>query len=358
MSSTPLINMHQALGAKIIDFYGWQMPLHYGSQISEHHAVRQTAGVFDVSHMTIIDIAGSSSTDFLRWLLPADVTKMTLGKAVYSALLNHQGGIIDDLIIYFMKDDHYRLITNCGTRETVLQWLHQCQTEKKHFSLTIHERKELAILAIQGPQAIAKCQTCLPEHGKLMDQLKPFSGAFGGSAWVARTGYTGESGFEIVLPNNAAIDLWQRLIEHNVRPIGLGARDTLRLESGLNLYGQDMNDRCTPLEANMNKFIDWQPENREFIGREALLQQKNQRTHQKLVGLVLQEPGVPRRGYPIYNNDKRCGVVTSGIMSPTLKQGIALARVDHNTTGQISVVIRNTQKAALLARLPFYRPSS
>ena len=358
MNSTPLINMHQSLGAKIIDFYGWQMPLHYGSQTSEHHAVRQAAGIFDVSHMTTIDITGPNSTDFLRWLIPADVARMALGKATYSALLNHQGGIIDDLLVYFMEDGHYRLITNCGTRETVLQWLHQCQAEKKHLDLTIHEHEELAILAIQGPQAIAKCQDCLPEYSKLIDQLKPFTGALVGSAWVTRTGYTGESGLEIVLPNDAATHLWQQLIEHDVRPVGLGARDTLRLEAGLNLYGQDMDDKRTPLEANMNKFIDWRPESRDFIGREALLQQKKQSTHQKLVGLALQEPGVPRQGYSIYSNDKLCGVITSGIMSPTLKQGIALARVDGNTPDQISVAIRNTQKAALLVRLPFYRSSS
>lgn len=360
MKTTPLHEAHLALNAKMIDFYAWHMPLHYGSQLAEHHAVRQSAGMFDVSHMTVIDITGNRSVDFLRWLLPSDVGRLKKsGRALYSALLNDEGGIIDDLILYRLPTDDYRLITNCGTREPVLAWLGQTHQAwcKQHNTedIVIKEQPDLAILAVQGPEALAKCQACLPEYRQQISDLPPFSGIAVGDAWAARTGYTGESGLEIILPAQQALRLWQSLIEQQVQPIGLGARDTLRLEAGLNLYGQDMDEQVTPLSANMRKIVHWKPRERDFIGKDALIEQKEAGGESILTGLVLQTPGVPRQGYLVHSGERQCGVVTSGAMSPSLKQGIALVRVAADTPNEVSLEIRGKKKSARLVPLPFYR---
>lgn len=347
----------------MVDFHNWHMPLHYGSQLAEHHAVRQSAGVFDVSHMTIIDIAGSDALAFLRWLLPSDVARRArVGRALYSALLNEQGGVIDDLVLYFLPDSCYRLITNCATQNVVLLWLDRCrniwQSEHSTENLSITKQQGFSILAVQGPQALQKCMDCMPEYSEQIAKLTPFSGILSKEVCLAYTGYTGENGLEIMLPDVQAVELWQALLARNVQPAGLGARDTLRLEAGLNLYGQDMNEHSTPLTSNMRKILHWQPAERDFLGRAALLEHKSQGVPTKLTGLVLQTGGVPRQGYQLYADEQPCGMITSGGMSPTLKCGIALARVAVDTPEQVAVDIRGKRKPARLTAPPFYRKIS
>lgn len=357
MPQTPFYGLHQAAGAKMVDFHNWLMPLHYGSQLAEHHAVRQTVGLFDVSHMTVFDVAGESSRDFLRYLLPSDVERLKKpGQALYSALLNSRGGIIDDLILYAMPENTWRLITNCATRDRIRDWLQQCSAKWQQPGLTINERADLAILAVQGPRAFALCQDCLPEHREAIADLQPFSGRLSSEVWLAQTGYTGEDGLEIIAPEAQAIQMWEILMHQGVQPAGLGARDTLRLEAGLNLYGQDMDESCTPLESNMAKIIHWQPEDRNFVGRQVLAEQKRNRPDEILTGLILQEAGIPRSGCRVYAEGRECGLVTSGLMSPTLKQGIALARIKATETAtEVAVEIRNHRKSACLQKPPFYR---
>ncbi|MFN7097450.1 MAG: glycine cleavage system aminomethyltransferase GcvT, partial [Gammaproteobacteria bacterium] len=255
---TPLYPLHQAAGARLVDFAGWEMPIHYGSQLQEHHYVRQDAGMFDVSHMTIIDVLGAGARDFLRYVLANDVDKLVhRGKALYSCMLNDHGGVIDDLIVYFLDVHFYRLVVNAATCEKDLAWLNK---QAADFSVGLQERRDLAIIAVQGPNARSKTLPLLPPH--LMDTastLAPFECAEYEHHLVARTGYTGEDGFEIMLPANKAVKFWENLLKAGVHPCGLGARDTLRLEAGMNLYGEDMDDTTSPLESNLGWTIAWQP---------------------------------------------------------------------------------------------------
>lgn len=338
----------------MIDFYNWEMPLNYGSQIKEHHAVRNDVGIFDVSHMTVIDFEGKNSIELLNRVLVSNPATLFIGQAIYSALLNEQAGIIDDVILYRLDDHAYRLVSNCGTNITVLNWLKHCLAEQKLDQVSINERPDLAIISIQGPSSLSNNQLYPSEYLTTISQLKSFCGGFGGAAWITRTGYTGELGLEIILPTEMAPNLWQHVLAQEVQPIGLGARDSLRLEAGLNLYGQDMDDRFTPLESNMSRLIHWQPEERDFIGRKALANKRAQASH-KLVGLILQEPGVPRKEHPVYNGSRLCGLVTSGGISPSLKRGIALARVEQDTPKEVSIAIRSDKKRARITRLPFYK---
>lgn len=266
---TPLFDQHQACGARMVDFHGWMMPLHYGSQIEEHLAVRQDAGMFDVSHMTIVDLTGVQAREFLRYLLANDVARLTQpGKALYTAMLNASGGVIDDLIVYFMTEDFFRLVVNSATRDKDLAWIAQ---HAAAYGVSLQERRDLALIAVQGPQAQQKAQTLLTDSQRqAVEGLAPFYGVQADDLFIATTGYTGECGYEIALPAEQAADFWQRLLVAGVRPAGLGARDTLRLEAGLNLYGQEMDEGVSPLAANMGWTIAWQPEDRQFIGREAL----------------------------------------------------------------------------------------
>ena len=333
-NKTVLHAKHVEIGAKMVDFYGWDMPINYGSQIEEHHAVRQNAGMFDVSHMTIVDIQGNDAKAFLRHLVINDVAKLTVaGKALYTGMLNEQAGVIDDLIIYFFSDTNYRLVVNSATREKDLAWMNQQATG---FELTITERPEFGMIAIQGPQAKAKvAQLLTAEQLVTIEGMKPFFGVQVGDFFIATTGYTGEDGYEIIVPNNAAEDFWQKLLDVGVTPCGLGARDTLRLEAGMNLYGLDMDETVSPLAANMAWTISWEPSERNFIGREVLAAQKASGTQPKLVGLVLTEKGV-LRSHQVVVTEFGKGEITSGTFSPTLGHSIALARVPRNVkTGDI-----------------------
>jgi aminomethyltransferase len=327
-NKTVLHSKHLASDAKMVDFYGWEMPINYGSQIEEHHAVRQNAGMFDVSHMTIVDIQGSDAKPFLRHLVINDVAKLTVaGKALYTGMLNEEGGVIDDLIIYFFSDTNYRLVVNSATREKDLAWMNK---QASGFDLTITERPEFGMIAVQGPQAKAKVAELLtPEQIVAVEGMKPFFGVQVGDFFIATTGYTGEDGYEIIVPNDAAEDFWQKLLDVGVAPCGLGARDTLRLEAGMNLYGLDMDETVSPLAANMAWTISWEPSERNFIGRDALTTQKAAGTQPKLVGLVLTEKGV-LRGHQVVVTEFGNGEITSGTFSPTLGHSIALARVPRS----------------------------
>lgn len=328
---TALYPQHLEAGAKIVDFAGWDMPIHYGSQIEEHQQVRQAAGVFDVSHMTVVDVSGDDAERYLRRLLANDVARLEEpGRALYSAMLNGDGGVIDDLIVYRLQDG-YRLVVNCATRLKDLTWMAK---QSASFAVRIQERTGLAILAVHGPEAIDRACSVLPEEqAAAVSGLGNFRSVEFGDWLVARTGYTGEKGLEFIIPEDEAVPLWQRLLEAGVKPIGLGARDTLRLEAGMNLYGQEMDETVSPLAANMGFSIAWEPAGRDFIGREALEEHRQRQAVgelPKLVGLVLEERGVLRAGLTVHTNVGE-GLITSGSFSPTLKHSVALARIPQDS---------------------------
>lgn len=328
---TPLYQKHLDAGAKMVDFGGWDMPIQYQSLLEEHHAVRQHAGVFDASHMTIIDVSGSDAKAWLQRLLANDVDKLQeTGKALYSAMLNERGGVVDDLIVYRMANG-YRLVVNCATRVKDLQWM---SDHSAGFDVTRTERTDLAILAVNGPEAIANvCTLLAPELAADVQALGNFKGLEAGDRFIARTGYTGERGLELMIPNEEAPSLWDQLLEHGVKPIGLGARDTLRLEAGMNLYGHDMDETVSPVAANMEQTISWEPATRQFIGRTAVEQHRIAQANGDLpylTGIVMEERGVLREGQRVVcdvDGTERDGVITSGTFSPTLKHSVALARI-------------------------------
>jgi aminomethyltransferase len=350
---TPLYNAHVAAGGKLVDFAGWEMPVHYGSQVEEHHAVRQASGMFDVSHMTVVDLRGADVRAFLQQLVANDVSKLkAAGKALYTCMLDEQGGVIDDLIIYFMSEDWFRLVVNAATREKDMAWI-TAQAEGRDLSVT--ERPELGMIAVQGPEARGKVHGLV--SGALAAEaaeLKPFSAASEGELFIGRTGYTGEDGYEIILPAADAEGFWNQLVEAGVRPCGLGARDTLRLEAGMNLYGSDMDETTSPLESGLAWTVAMQ-DDRDFNGRAALQAQKDAGVPRKMVGLVLEGRGVLRGHQKIIVDDQEVGEVTSGTWSPSLEQSIALARVASSTGEQVNVQIRNKQVPARVVKYPFVR---
>jgi aminomethyltransferase len=349
---TSLYDTHVAAGARMVDFGGWDMPVHYGSQIDEHHAVRNDAGMFDVSHMTVLDLEGARVREFLRKLLANDVAKLKeSGKALYSCMLNNQAGVVDDLIVYFMREDWFRMVVNAATRDKDLAWI----TERAQaYGVNILER-HTAMVAVQGPKARDKAASALPATLRAPAlALKPFSAAAGEGLFVARTGYTGEDGFEIIMPAEQAADYWQRFTKAGIAPCGLGARDTLRLEAAMNLYGSDMDEGVTPLESGLAWTIAWEPAERDFIGRKALTTQRDAGPKRKLVGLVLEDKGV-LRGHQKVIVDGGEGEITSGTFSPTLERSIALARVPVATGAEVQVDIRGRLCKARVVKPPFVR---
>lgn len=351
-NQTALHGKHLEAGAKMVDFFGWDMPINYGSQIEEHHAVRRDAGMFDVSHMTIVDLKGANTRAFLRYLLANDVAKLTVpGKALYSGMLNENAGVIDDLIVYFLQEDFFRLVVNSATREKDLAHITK---EAQAFDVTVTERPEFAMIAVQGPNAKAKVATLLSaEQQAAVAGMKPFFGVQAGELFIATTGYTGEDGYEIALPNEQAADFWQKLLDVGVAPAGLGARDTLRLEAGMNLYGQDMDETVSPLAANMGWTIAWAPEERNFIGRKVLEQHKAEGTF-KLVGLVMEAKGVLRHGQRVVVEGGE-GEITSGTFSPTLGYSIAMARVPATVGDVAEVDIRGKMVPVKVVKPAFVR---
>ena len=345
---TSLYAQHLAANGKIVDFSGWDMPIHYGSQIKEHEIVRSDAGMFDVSHMTIVDVNGAGSKSFLQYLLANDVANLTtIGKALYSGMLNEDGGVIDDLIVYWMGGDFYRLVVNCGTREKDLQWL---ELQQSGFDVQLTERQDLSIIAIQGPNAIAK--TASIQQADLINSLNVFQGKEAEGWFYARTGYTGEDGLEVMVPNEQAEAFWLALINAGVAVCGLGARDTLRLEAGMNLYGHEMNDAVSPWHANMGWTIKLS-EGRDFIGRESLEKTPKDK---KLVGLLLSARGVMRDQQAVLDaQGNEVGVITSGTFSPTIKQSIAMARIKTDVDGELFVDLRGKLTAISVVKMPFVR---
>ena len=335
MNKTQLHNAHIQLGAKMVNFSNWEMPISYSSLIEEHNAVRNAAGIFDVSHMSVFDFDGGNQIAFFKKIFANDIKKIYKDdKAIYGALLNEEGGILDDLIIYH-ANNKFRLVSNCSTRKQNRQWFEKHALE---FGVKVIERSDMGILAIQGPDALNKISE-IKEIDAQVNTLQSFGCIFEGDKLYARTGYTGEDGLELIVPNQDIICLWDQALELGCTPIGLGARDTLRLEAGLNLYGNDMTINNHPYESNLGWTIDMSDENREFIGKDALLS-IDQSKSQKIVGIILQDKGVLRSGYEITHEQGR-GVVLSGSYSPTLQSSIGLARVDQGYKENGKVMIRN-----------------
>ncbi|MBA2657472.1 MAG: glycine cleavage system aminomethyltransferase GcvT [Tatlockia sp.] len=339
IAKTPLHASHLAAGAKMVDFHGWEMPLHYGSQLNEHQFVRENAGMFDVSHMTVVDVLGAGGRQFLRKLLTNDVDLLEHnGRALYSCMCNELGGIIDDLIVYQRASDNYRLVLNSATRNRDLAWI---RSKSEGFAVGLQERHEFAMLAVQGPEAIAKTMSILePAQIDAVSTLTNFECVDVGHYFFARTGYTGEDGLEIIIPRNEIATFWAALLKAGVKPCGLAARDTLRLEAGMLLYGQDMDESTSPLECGLEWTVKWQPEDRDFIGMGALLSQKQLGLKRKLVGLVLQDKGIMRAGQRVLIQDGKEGIITSGSYSPTLGQSIALARLPIVNTEMVMIDVR------------------
>ncbi len=352
LKTTPLNAAHRAMGAKMVDFGGWDMPVNYGSQIEEHHQVRRDCGMFDVCHMRVVDVKGEGVRAFLRYLLANNADKLTVpGKALYSTMLRPDGGVIDDLIIYFMSEAWFRIVVNAGTADKDIAWMKQ-QAAAHAPKLVITSREDLAMIAVQGPNARAKVWEALPGSQELTEHLIPFSAIEMGTMFIARTGYTGEDGFEIMIPVKAAPFFWATLAEKGVKPIGLGARDTLRLEAGMNLYGQDMDESVNPLESGLAWTVDLKSP-RDFIGKAALLAHPPVK---KLVGMILTDRGV-LRGHQKVHTAHGDGEITSGSFSPTLEKSIALARVpvDVAIGDTVQVEIRDKMLNALVVKYPFAR---
>ena len=343
---------HRDAGAKMVDFGGWDMPIHYGSQIEEHHAVRRDTGMFDVSHMTVVDLHGDGVRDYLRRLLANSIDKLKVsGKALYSCMLNESGGVIDDLIVYYLDDRFYRVVVNASTRDKDLAWMAK---QAEGFALTLTERTDLAMVAVQGPNARAKTLALLtPDAAERAGALGKFAACEADGLFVARTGYTGEDGFEIMVPENQAVAFWNRLADAGVRPCGLGARDTLRLEAGMALYGQDMDETVTPYEAGLAWTVTLD-EGRGFIGRDALEAQAAAGDARQMIGLVMDEKGVLRHGQTVFAASGQ-GEILSGTFSPTLGKAIALARVPAGDVGAVEVDIRGKRLPLRAVKYPFVR---
>lgn len=350
---TCLHDAHLAAGARMIDFHGWEMPVHYGSQLEEHHAVRRSAGLFDVSHMTVVDLDGSAVLAWLRYLLANDVARLQgPGRALYTTMLNPAGGVLDDLIVY-RRQQGWRLVLNSATREQDLAWLQAQQTQE----IRIQERPDLAMLAVQGPEALSLAASWLGSLQPQVESLPAFGFVEDDERFVARTGYTGEDGFEVILPASQAPSAWQELLAAGIQPAGLGARDTLRLEAGLNLHGQDMDTGVSPLESNLGWTVAWEPAERSFIGREALEKQRAEGIPTRLIAVRLEGKGVLRPGQTVLLDGTTAGALTSGAFSPTLGSGIGLARVTAAAAGaeQLEVAVRQRKLPVRRVKLPFVR---
>lgn len=351
---TVLFDTHVSARGKMVPFAGWEMPVHYGSQLQEHHAVRQGVGIFDVSHMTLMDLEGSDTQSLLMSLLANDVRKLTKpGSALYSCMLNDDGCVLDDLIVYYLAKNRYRIVFNASTRDVVCAWL---TSHLGKLNVIITLRDDNAMIALQGPTAIAcLAQLVTRSQADVLASLKPFRTLADGDLFFARTGYTGEDGFEIMLPQTQAVDFWNRSVAAGAVPCGLGARDTLRLEAGLNLFGTDMDSEHTPIDSNLTWTVSF-TDDRDFIGKRALLAQR-QKPHDVLVGIVLLEKGVLRNHLPVTSGTIK-GMITSGSFSPTLGRGIAMARVPQNFGPLCDVWVRDKPVKAMVVPLPFVRKGS
>ncbi|MDN5938677.1 MAG: glycine cleavage system aminomethyltransferase GcvT [Salinisphaera sp.] len=354
---TPLFEAQQRAGARMVAFAGWDMPVHYGSQMQEHRAVRAAAGMFDVSHMAVVDIRGGDARAFLRLVLANDVAKAdSPGTALYGCMLNDQAGVVDDLIVYHLQDGFYRAVLNAATTHKDLAWM---RAHAQGLDVEIAHRDDLSIIAVQGPQARERTRGLLPEGlaARAME-CKPFRAVHAADWLVGRTGYTGEDGFECILPTGEAPAMWRALADSEVAPCGLGARDTLRLEAGLMLYGQDLDEQHHPLESGVGWTVAWKPEDRDFVGRRALsAARQNQRC--ALIGLLLEDKGVMRAGQVVRHSQAAGqGVLTSAGYGPTVERSLGLARVPlhwNDAPGLLEVEIRGRPCSARRVGFPFVR---
>jgi aminomethyltransferase len=351
---TPLYDAHLAHGAKMVPFAGWEMPLHFGSQLEEHHRVRRASGVFDVSHMTQVDLEGSGAEAYLRRLLANDVAKLQApGAALYSCMLNEHGGILDDLIVYRRDTGRYRVVANAATRDQDLAWM---EARARDYDVRVTERIDLAMLAVQGPAARDRLLPLLPAVlREAAGSLAPFHCAEYEALFIARTGYTGEDGFELILPGTDAAGYWAALLAAGVSPCGLGARDTLRLEAGMHLYGTDMDSATHPLESGLGWTVSWEPAAREFIGRAALETARQDPACRRFVGLVLHGRGVLRNGLRVDLADGRHGTITSGSFAPTLGCSVALARLPVGDDATARVMLHGKAVEVTVVKPPFVR---
>jgi len=350
---TPLHATHVAAGARMVDFAGWDMPVNYGSQIEEHHAVRRDAGMFDVSHMLALDLEGTDAKAFLRGLIANDVAKLVEpGKALYACMLNEQGGVIDDLIVYLLSDSTYRIVVNAGTADKDVAWMQQ-RLAATGTAATLTVRRDLAMIAVQGPNARSKTWAAIPGAEAASAALKVFQAAAFGDIFIARTGYTGEDGFELTLPADQAVSIWAALSAAGVKPCGLGARDTLRLEAGMALYGNDMDEGVSPLDAGLAWTVDFKDENRDFVGKAALVANGSR---QQALGLILEDKGILRSHQKVFTAQGE-GETSSGSFSPTLERSIALARLPLGVAAgdAVEVDIRGKRLKARVVKAPFVR---
>ncbi len=355
---TPLYNVHVAAGAKMVEFGGWLMPIQYEGILKEHQAVRSAAGLFDVSHMGEIRISGQGARDFLQKLVTNDVSRLKPGCALYSPMCNPQGGTIDDLLVYQLEDDQYLLVVNAANIQKDYDWV---KSQAASSVIIENVSEKTCQLALQGPAA----QRILQKITAIdLRDIKYFCFVYGRvegvECLVSRTGYTGEDGFELYFPAEHAEDLWQAILAAGqlggVKPVGLGARDTLRFEACLALYGHELTDEISPLMAGLGWTVKFNKP--EFIGREALLKEKEAGPTHRLVGFEMIDRGIPRQGYPLYKEDREVGWVTSGTFAPTLEKNLGLAYVAvqwAETGGELDVMVRNKPLKARIVQKPFYK---
>ena len=339
----------------MVDFNGWEMPIHYGSQLKEHKFVRESCGIFDVSHMTIVDIGGQDAKRFLRFLLANDIGLLSQDfDGMYSALLNENGGVVDDLIAYKMSSG-YRLVVNCATRESDIEWI---ESRKGNMEVIISERNDLSILSIQGPHVFETLSNCFSSDlSSNLSRKRSFQGLREGETLITTTGYTGEIGVEIMIEDEGAKAVWKKALLSGAKPIGLGARDTLRLEAGMNLYGSEMDEDTSPLECNMAWTVSLEDDTRDFIGKESFKRKKEEGNFDVLKGLLFEDRSIVRSHQVIYFDESKelKGFVTSGSYSPTLKKSIALARIPPSSSETCMAEVRGKTIKASIGEPRFVR---
>ena len=356
LKRTALFDLHLSQKGKMVPFAGWEMPVQYEGILSEARSVRSQAGVFDVSHMGRLYISGPQAPNLLDRLLPAPASDLKIGRARYAVLCNEQGGIIDDTVFYRLSEERYLLVCNAGNRPQVVPWIRQWADDYPN-TLVEDTTEDTAMLALQGPDAPRIADILCPDHPsglRFFGFIK--SSIRGKETLIARTGYTGEEGFELILSAADAPEVWQAMVDMGVHPCGLGARDVLRLEAGLMLHGNDIDSSTTPLEAGLERFVNL--DDREFIGAQVLRRQRETGVERCLVGLLPNSRNIARHGFPIRAMGKVIGVVTSGTYSPTLDRSIALGyvSVQHSEEGSVvEVEVREKVLETEVTKLPFYQ---
>jgi len=359
LKRTPLCEEHKRLGARMVEFGGWLMPVQYSSILQEHHAVRKACGIFDISHMGEVRVTGKGATAYLNHLLTNDSSKLAIGQAQYSLMCNERGGVIDDLYVYRVGEDVFLLIINASHIEKDVQWM---QSHRGSHEVTLENVSDkTSAVALQGPNAVAILDNVIPNISSGLTKNQVARTRFDNhDIFVARTGYTGEDGFELVMSNEAVLTVWQRLVALGATPCGLGARDTLRLEMCYPLHGNDLSEDMTPIEAGLGFFVAL--DKPAFVGKEILQQQKQAGTQKRLVAFTQSERGaIPRQHYAITRDGSRIGEVTSGSMSPTLQIGIGMGYVksEFGRVGEVlGVEIRGKQSPAVIVKKPFYRKTT